>query len=76
LKNQAKLETLSEEEKAYLKQPPHALKLRSIDRAFDLELPQLDQEVRQKLKAPIDLANIRNPKHILGLVLTYSITFP
>lgn len=52
-----------------------SFKLRYIYRAFDLELPQLDREVRKELGSKVDLANIRVPKHTLGLILTYYVNY-
>jgi len=75
LNNKSKFEALSEEDQTYMRQHSHTFKLRYIYRDFDLELPQLAKEVREKLKTPIDLANIRNSKHILGLVLTYYVNY-
>jgi len=75
LKNKSTLEAMSDEEKAHIKQNPQAFKLRFIYRAFDLKLPQLNKEVQQKLNSPIDLAKIRNSKHVLGLVLTYYVNY-
>jgi len=75
LKNKAKLESMSDTDKAHIRQYPQAFKLRYIYRAFDLELPQLNKEVRQALNTPIDLAKIRNSKHVLGLVLTCYVNY-
>lgn len=71
----SELKQLSSEDKQRYKQTPSAFSLHYITRVFNASLDSLESFQRKLTPSNVDLAKIRNSKHVLGLVLTYYINY-
>lgn len=69
------LDSMSSDERKLFKSNPHDFKVRYIYRAFDLELPDLEDSYLSSINAKVNLSKIRHAKHTLGLILTYYVNY-
>ena len=69
------LKSLSKDEKLAFKKNPSSFKLHYITRIFSSSLDQLEKLQSIDSPSKVNLANIRNSKHILGLILTYYVNY-
>jgi putative transposase len=67
------LTSMSKNQKDDFKKNPHKYKLHYYYRVFDIELASLKDDPLQP--SAVDLSRIRNPKYVLGLVLTYNVNY-
>lgn len=68
-----KIKQLNDEEKEIYSKDPGKLKLRYIFREFNINFDSLSPD--NKVKFKVDLSRIRVSKHLLGLILTYSVNY-
>jgi putative transposase len=64
---------MTKDEKADFEKNPYKYKLHYYYRVFDIEMDSLKEDTH--MPSSVDLSRIRNPKYILGLVLTYHINY-
>ena len=69
------LKAMGKEDKQLYKKEPSKLKLRYYYRAFDIDLPTLNQDFRDFVRTPVDLSKIYKSFHILGIILTYHVNY-
>lgn len=67
------LTSMTKDEKADFEKNPYKYKLHYYYRVFDIEMDSLKEDTH--MPSSVDLSRIRNPKYILGLVLTYHINY-
>lgn len=69
------LHKLSPEDRKRYKPNPSAFSLHYITRVFNASLDALEKCQRTLVPSKVDLSRIHNPKHVLGLILTYYINY-
>jgi transposase-like protein/uncharacterized protein YbaR (Trm112 family) len=69
------LKSMTPQQRSEFKDKPWDFKVRFIFRAFDLQLPKLEEGVQEAIGSKVDLSRIQNPDHVLGLILTYYVNY-